>query len=344
VRMSSERPKRPALARGAGRRLLLIAFAWACLVPGPVTSADYRLTSIATGGRTGVYYFAGGELCGYVNAHRWSHGIRCVAERTDGSIDNLQAIRAGRADFAIVQSDWQYHAVTGTSVFEGAGPDRELRALASLYPEHFTVVARPGAGIASFQDLLGKRVNLGPLGSGGRATMDLVMAQIGWDEADFSYMADLAMDAVPEALCAGEVDAAVFIVAHPNLTVETMSTECGAELVPVTGPEIDAMVSTQPYYFRTEIPAGTYAHQAGRVPTFALGATLVTSARTSPLLVETVVGALFGNLDAFRAAHPAFSDLNPASMVNEGLTAPLHEGALEYFRKQGLPQLPRPEG
>jgi uncharacterized protein len=309
---------------------LLIAAGWALVAP--ATSVEPTLVSIGTGGKTGVYYLAGGTICGLVNDRRWEQGIRCLTESSNGSIDNLRDVRSGARTFGIVQSDWQYHAVNGTGVFEAAGPDRELRSVFSLFPEAFTVVAHPDAGIATFDDLKGKRVSLGPAGSGGRATMSVVMHALGWTDADFAYVSDLGMTAVPHGLCSGEVDAAVFIVAHPNLTVEDMVGSCDAMLVPVADPALGRLVADNPYYSTFEIPAGTYAGQTTSVPTFAITATLVTSSRTSPTVVYQVTKSVLDNLDKVRDAHPAFADLQRSSMETRGLTAPLHEGALRYFR------------
>jgi TRAP transporter TAXI family solute receptor len=317
------------------RRLVgLLAVGWAAT--SPAAGLEPTLISIGTGGKTGVYYLAGGAICDLVDDDRWEHGVRCLALSSNGSVDNLRAIRSGEESFGIVQSDLHHHAVRGTSVFEDAGPDRELRSVFALFPEPFTVVARPDAGISEFADLKGKRVNLGPAGSGGRATMNVVMDEMGWTDTDFAYVSDLPMSALPQALCGGEIDAAVFIVAHPNLTLEDAMTSCDATLVPVEGPEINRLDANSPYYFAFEIPAETYTGQSTPVLTFALAATLVTSSRTSPAVVREVTKAVFDNFDAFRDFHPAFAGLEKSKMVTEGLTAPFHEGALRYFEEAGL--------
>ena len=302
----------------------------------PAAALEPTLVSIGTGGRTGVYYLAGGAICELVDDRRWETGERCVAEASDGSIENLRDVRSGARTFGIVQSDWQHHAVNGTSAFRQAGPDRELRSVFSLFREPFTVVARPDAAIRVFDDLKGKRVSLGPAGSGGRSTMGVVMQALGWTEEDFAWVTDLAMPDVPRALCNGEIDAAVFVVAHPNLAVEDVISTCNAVLVPVDGPAIEKLMTGNPYYTPTEIASGTYAGQAVGVPTFALTATLVASSRTSPAVVYELTKAVFENFDAFRATHPAFADLDKIEMFSEGLTAPLHEGALRYFGQAKL--------
>lgn len=318
---------------------LILAFG---LVPQGAAGLEQRLITVSTGGRTGVYYFAGGAICSFLNALRWSTGVRCLAKSTFGSIENLNAVRSGRTTFGIVQSDWQYHAVTGSSVFEAAGPDTELRAIFALFPEPLTVVAGPDTDIDRFVDLAEKRVSLGPAGSGGRATMYAVMNALGWTESEFAYVADLPMDALSSAICSGEIDAAVFVVAHPNLTVDDMVNDCDARLVPLEGESIDAIVEKQPHYVETEIPAGTYAGQTAGVPAFAIRATMVASARTAPSLVEMLVESVFNNLDELRASHPAFEDLDPQSMVTEGLTAPLHIGARQFYEAQGFLSEPAP--
>jgi TRAP transporter TAXI family solute receptor len=292
---------------------------------GPAAAVEPALVSIGTGGKTGVYYLAGGAICDLVNDRRWDTGVRCVSEASDGSIANLRDVRSGARTFGIVQSDWLAHAVAGTGIFAEAGPDRELRTVFGLFREPFTVVTRPDAGIAGFDDLRGKRVSFGPAGSGGRATMGVLMKTLGWTEADFAYIADLPMADTPRALCAGEIDAAIFIVAHPNLTVEEMLAACGATMVPLDPAEIDPMVAASPAYARTEIAAATYQDQTSGIPTFAPTATLVTSARTTPALVRTVSMIVLEELDAFRATHPALAGLEPAEMLSPDQAAPLHE-------------------
>jgi TRAP transporter TAXI family solute receptor len=311
-----------------GVRVALAGVLLALGLAGQAAAVEPVLISIGTGGKTGVYYLVGGAICDLVNGRRWETGVRCLAMPSEGSVANLRDIRSGARTFGIVQSDTQHAALFGDGPFADAGPDRELRSVFGLFAEPFTVVARPEAGIRSLGDLKGKRVSFGPAGSGGRATMEAVMQAMGWSEADFAYVADTPMPDTPRALCAGEIDAAIFIVAHPNLTVEEMASTCDAVLVPVAAPEIDKLVAANGYYSRAEIPAGSYAGQASAVPTFALTATLVTSVRTPPAVVGTVAAAVLDGLDRLRAAHPALAGLDRQRMIGEGLTAPLHEGVL----------------
>ena len=138
----------------------------------PAAYAEEFIT-IGTGGVTGVYYPTGGAICRLVNKGRKEHGVRCSVESTGGSVYNINTIREGELEFGVAQSDWQYHAYNGTSKFADAGPFEKLRAVFSVHPEPFTVVARADSGIKNFEDLKGKRVNIGNPGSGQRGTMEV---------------------------------------------------------------------------------------------------------------------------------------------------------------------------
>ncbi|PKP81716.1 MAG: C4-dicarboxylate ABC transporter substrate-binding protein, partial [Alphaproteobacteria bacterium HGW-Alphaproteobacteria-2] len=179
------------------------------LTTGAAMAQNQTFISIGTGGVTGVYYPAGGAICRLVNRDRATHGIRCGVESTGGSIFNINAIRAGELEFGVAQSDWQFHAFHGTSKFEENGAFEGLRAVFSLHPEPFTVVARADAGIKTFDDLKGKRVNIGNPGSGQRGTMDVVLAAKGWTTADFSVASELPPAEQAAALCDNNVDAMV---------------------------------------------------------------------------------------------------------------------------------------
>jgi TRAP transporter TAXI family solute receptor len=158
--------------------------------PAPV-QAETTFVTIGTGGVTGVYYPTGGAIARLVNKGRKEHGIRCSVESTGGSVYNLNAIAAGELDMGVAQSDWQYHAYNGTSKFEDAGPNKDLRAVFSVHPEPFTVVARADSGVKDFMDLKGKRVNIGNPGSGQRGTMEVLMEALGWKMDAFKLASEL---------------------------------------------------------------------------------------------------------------------------------------------------------
>ena len=305
----------------------------------PVTSpanATDKFITIGTGGVTGVYYPTGGAICRLVNRGRKGHGIRCSVESTGGSVYNLNALRDGGLDLAVAQSDWQYHAYNGTSIFADQGAFSTLRSVFSLHTEAFTVIVRKNSGINSLDDLVGQRVNIGNPGSGNRATMEVVMRAMGWTKDDFKVTSELKGSEQPQALCDNKIDVMIYNAGHPNGAVQEVATSCDVKIIPVQGPAIDRLVDKSPYYAYTTIPGGMYAGNDNSVRTFGVKATFVSTSKVDQDVIYQLVKAVFDNFDNFKTLHPVFVSLDPKRLVREGNTAPLHEGARRYFRERGL--------
>ncbi len=298
--------------------------------------AEQKFVTIGTGGVTGVYYPTGGAICRLDNKNRNKHGIRCSTESTGGSVFNLNTIRAGDLDMGVAQSDWQYHAYHGSSKFKDKGANRELRAIFSVHPEPFTVVARADSGIRNFGDLKGKRVNVGNPGSGQRGTMEVLMEALGWKMSDFALASELKSSEQSMALCDNKIDAMVFTVGHPSGSIKEATTSCDSVLVNVTGSAVDMLVAENDFYRTATIPGGMYSGNANDTKTFGVGATFVTSTRTPEDVIYQVVKAVFENFDSFRKFHPAFRNLDKKQMIKDGLSAPLHAGAVKYYKEAGL--------
>ncbi|MBU3259630.1 TAXI family TRAP transporter solute-binding subunit [Roseovarius sp. PS-C2] len=300
----------------------------------PAAQAEEFIT-IGTGGVTGVYYPTGGAICRLVNKGRKEHGIRCSVESTGGSIYNIKTIRAGELEFGVAQSDWQYHAYNGTSKFEDDGAFEGLRAVFSVHPEPFTVVARADAGVVNFEDLKGKRVNIGNPGSGQRGTMEVLMGALGWTTDDFALATELKAAEQSQALCDNQIDAMVYTVGHPSGSIQEATTACDSVLVNVSGDAVQGLVDENSYYRLATIPGGMYRGNDGDTQTFGVGATFVTSDAVSEEAVYTVVKSVFENFEDFKKLHPAFANLKPEEMATAGLSAPLHAGAAKYYKEQG---------
>ncbi|MCH2548211.1 MAG: TAXI family TRAP transporter solute-binding subunit, partial [Alphaproteobacteria bacterium] len=230
----------------------------------------------------------------------------------------------------------QYHAYKGTALFERLGADKSMRSVFSLHSEPFTVVARRDSGIKSFNDLKGKRVNIGNPGSGMRATMEVLMQQKGWKMDDFKRVFEMKASEQGQALCDNNIDAMVYAAGHPNGAIQEVTSTCEAMLIPVEGEAVDSLVEEYPFYTYATIPGGMYVGNPEDVKTFGVKATFVSSEKVSEEMIYQVVKAVFDNFDAFKTLHPVFSTLDPALMVTDGNTAPLHKGAERYFREKGL--------
>ncbi|WP_226779208.1 TAXI family TRAP transporter solute-binding subunit [Oceaniglobus trochenteri] len=300
----------------------------------PAAMAEEFIT-IGTGGVTGVYYPTGGAICRLVNKGRKDHGVRCSVESTGGSVYNINTIREGELEFGVAQSDWQYHAYNGTSSFADAGNFEGLRAVFSLHPEPFTVVARADAGVKTFDDTKGKRVNVGNPGSGSRGTMEVLMEAKGMSMDDFTIATELKPAEQASAMCDNQIDVMTYTVGHPSGAIQEATTSCDANLVSVEGEAVDKLIADNPFYRKAVIPGGMYRGNDEDTNTFGVGATLVTSADVSEDAVYTLVSAVFENFDDFKKLHPAFENLKPEEMISASLSAPLHPGAEKYYKEKG---------
>jgi TRAP transporter TAXI family solute receptor len=314
---------------------ILRILATAGLIAGMATGISaQQFVSIGTGGITGVYYPTGGAICRLMNKTRKETGIRCSVESTGGSIYNINTVRSGELEFGVAQSDWQYHAYYGTSKFADQGPFTELRAVFSVHPEPVTVVARDDSGIMNISDVKGKRLNIGNPGSGTQGTWDVMEAAFGWERADLMLASELKSAETGQAMCDGKIDAYFWLVGHPSaLTQESLAT-CDAHLVNVTGPAIDTLIADNPFYRSATIPAGMY-NNAEDITTFGVGATFITSTAVSEDVVYLLVKSVFENFDDFKNLHPAFRNLKESEMIKDALSAPLHDGAVKYYKERG---------
>jgi uncharacterized protein len=300
----------------------------------PPALAQPKFVTIGTGGVTGVYYAVGGAICRLMNKNRAETGLRCSVESTGGSVFNVNAIKAGELDFGLAQSDVQFNDAKGEGQFKG-NADPDLRAIFSVHPEPFTVLARPDAGVKQFSDFKGKRFNIGNPGSGTLLSMEELLKQLGWTKADFALAAELKADEQGTALCDNKIDGFFYGVGHPSAAIQDPTIACGANLISLTGPAVDALVKGHAYYAKATIPGGMYANNPNPTETYGVLATVVTSAKVSDDTVYALVKAVFDNFDEFKKLHPAFAILDPKAMITNGLSAPLHPGAVKFYKEKG---------
>lgn len=302
---------------------------------------ETQYIAIGTGGPTGVYFVVGNSVCRMVHKEaaegRGSgrkHGLRCSAPSTAGSTYNIANICAGELDFGVAQSDWQHHAYNGTSDKVTNCPG--LRAVFSVHPEPYHVIAHPDSDIQSFNDLKGERFNIGNPGSGQRGTTEVMMECKGWTTDDFEIATELTSTEQSQALCDGKLDAYGYTIGVPNSGVAVATDGCGAYIVDLSTDECaQKLVDENPYYAFATIPEGTYKTTDEDVTTFGVKATFVSHESVPENVVYEVTRAVFENLDDFRRLHPAFENLDPKSMISDALSAPIHAGAKKYYKEKG---------
>jgi len=292
--------------------------------------------SIGTGGAQGSYLAVGRAITRLVNENRAIHRFQIETAISSGSVSNINAIAAGETQFGIAQADYQYQAVKGLGEWRDKGPQEDLRAVFSMYTESVTLLAGGDSDIRSINDLKGKLVDIGSPGSGTRrnAIDALHAAGIDW-ENDIQAREESLDDRLAKFM-RGELDAFFFTVGHPNKEVKfaTFSVR-GARIIPLAN--IDGFISENPYYSKTLIQSNIYPMAPNEVDieTIGVNATLITSAKVSEDVVYAVTKAVFENLETLTDFDAELNALMDGKFL-EGLTAPIHPGALRYYREAGL--------
>jgi hypothetical protein len=317
---------------------LALVFGLALVVGSQVTTVQAKrvFVTIGTGGITGVYYPTGGAIAKMLNKKRKEYGIRATVESTGGSVFNVNAVMAGDLEFGVVQSDRQYQAIKGMAEWKDKGPQKDLRAVFSIHPESITLVAADDAGIKTIQDLKGKRVNIGNPGSGQRQNSIDALQNAGIDiDKDIVAEGVKAAEA-PGLLQDGRIDAFFYTVGHPSGAIkEATAGARKVHFVPITG--VDKLLAKFPYYAKAIVPKKLYPGATNQedTPTFGVKATFVTSAKVPDEVVYAITKEVFENFESFKKLHPAYQVLTKEGML-EGLSAPMHPGAMKYYKEAGL--------
>ncbi len=296
-----------------------------------------QFVTIGTGGVTGVYYPTGGAISRMINNKSKQYHIKATVESTSGSVYNINAVLSGDLEFGIAQSDRQYQAYNGMAEWSKSGPRKKLRAVFSIHPEAITLIASTKSGIKSVIDLKGERVNIGNPGSGQRQNSIDVLSTFGLALKAIKVQQVKAVEA-PGLLQDEKIDAFFYTVGHPNGNIkEATSGRIKVSIIPVTGAGVDLLLNKYPYYAKVIIPARFYpnAITGDDVDSIGVKATLITSEQMDEQTVYVVTKEVFENLESFKRLHPAYAVLTKKNMLN-GLSAPIHKGALKYYRETGL--------
>ena len=293
--------------------------------------------TIGTGAVTGIYYPTGGAISQMVNRKFDEYGIKATVESTSGSVFNVNAVLNADLDFGVVQSDRQYQAYNGLAEWSKSGKQTDLRSVFSVHPESITLIASGRSGIREIKDLKGKRVNLGNPGSGYLQNSRDVLKAVGLAEDDLSTEYVKAVEA-PGLLQDERLDAFFYTVGHPNGNIkEATSGRIKVFIVSIKGQDIDKMLKKYPYYAKSIIPHlfYPYALNTEDIETVGVKTTFVTSKKVNEDIVYAITKEVFENFEDFKSLHPAYEVLTKENML-QGLSAPIHKGALRYYKEVGL--------
>jgi TRAP transporter TAXI family solute receptor len=309
---------------------------------------DIRYFRIGTAATTGTYFQIGGMLANAISKPPGSRdcdrggscgvpGLVAVAQATQGSVENVQAVGASRFESALAQSDVAFGAYSGTGLFKGKPAIKSLRVIASLFPESVHLVVRADGAIAGIKDLKGKRVGLGEKESGTLVDARLILETAGLAEKDLKVdYRSLSLAAA--ALGHDELDAFFLFGGYPVPGITELATTTPTRLIPLSGEIADRLTRKYSFFAADTIPAGTYPGIDEPTPTLGTRALWIVSADVPDELVHSITRALWheGNRRILDQGHPMGLRIRLETAL-QGVVVPLHPGAESYYRAAGLP-------
>jgi len=319
------------------RRILLQAGAAAAMLGAlPAGRAQGRIFfGIATGGTGGTYYPLGGMLAQLISNKVVINGqkMAATAETAGASVANAQLLGRKEIESAFVAADILDAAFNGKNQFDGK-PLKSLRALGALYPEQVQLVTAAKSNIQTFRDLKGKSVSSGSPGSGQWQLLGDLLEAHGMTRKDISE--DLSSFAQSiDKIKDGNLTASLITAGAPTASVTDLANTHDIRIVPLKGPEIEALRKKQPYYAQVQLPANTYKGQTAPVDTLAVMAIWATHDALSEDVAYEVTKALFENTSILGQVHPKGKEITLSTAL-QSVSIPLHPGAQRYYKEKGL--------
>ena len=313
----------------------LVTLLLALVAAPPVLAQQRRLVTIASGWVVGVYYPLAGAMS-RIAYNAKDLNIRATVESSGASVANAQLIGTGDADFALLQNDIAFYAFNGSTLaaFKDK-PVKNMGGIFTIYPELVHIVATQASGVKSVRDLKGKRVVLGPQGSGTEQNALQTLEAYGLRESDLGKAERIDAAAAADQLKDGRIDAAFFTTGLGSAVIIDTFISGKAVMVPVAGAEAEALKTKYPFYTIENIPANTYKGQEREVTTPAVMAMMVARKDLPDDLVYKFTKAIFDNLPQFHAAHAAAKGLTLPTALN-GMPVPLHPGAEKFYKEKGV--------
>ncbi len=320
------------MIRNRGRALIIVAIVGLCLAIPSAYAAKRRYLSIASGWVTGPYYVFSGAVSRVAWKHLKEKNIKVTSESSGASVANAKLIDAGDTDFAILQNDIASYAHNGQFMFDK--PIKNLLGCFVLFPETVQLVARKDAGINSVADLKGKRVSIGPLGSGTVENARQILAVWGLSDKDLKAQ-QLKASQAADYMKDGRLDAFFNTVAAPHPNIMDVHIAVPAHIVPITGPNVDTLMKKYPFYTHDAIAGGLYKGVDQPVKSVAVMAMMAARADLEEDVVYSVIKAVYDDLDQVKQAHSKFQRMDVKNAL-VGMSVPLHPGAEKYFREVGI--------
>lgn len=286
--------------------------------------------AILTGGTSGVYYPVGVVLKAVLDEELPEHTFSVVS--TQASVENLNLLQKGEGIIALAQGDILSDAWEGNPESGFPSSRTKIRLIGAAYPNFIHLLAKADTGIASLDDLVGKRVSVGAARSGNELNARALLGAAGLSYADLTLVEYLHYGESVELLVRGELDAVIISAGLGVAAVTEASRRTQVVLVPIAPEFIERRANM---FMSGVIPAGSYPGLVEPVPTAVLNNFFVTTSDASDILVYRITRAIFDNLERIHAAHPAAEviSLDGAMAIRP---IDVHPGAARYFRQVGV--------
>ena len=294
-----------------------------------VSYADnIKVIKIGTGNKNALAYPIMSSICDIFNKYSLDKNISCQAIETGGSEDNLNGIISGKYDAGVIKADMEYNVYNGIGVF-AKNPYRELRNIFGLHNEFLTLIVKNNSGIKSLNDFKNKRIYIGNKGSGSRILVDKLFTDIGWKNQDFKEVHEEQADQIHDLFCNNKIDAAIYLIGHPNGIFTRTLKECDAKLISFSRKEIETYIDSFRHIYLGTIKKGTYPNQKQDINTFSSQLLLATSANLDEKTVYNFVQIISDHYAELQNSNPALK--NTILFGPQTNVIPLHKGAIRYY-------------
>ncbi len=288
---------------------------------------------ISTGGTGGTYYPLGGILAQALTEK--VPEVVVTAQAGQASVANCNLIRDKQIESAFVQSNVAYNAYAGLEQFKDK-PAKNLRFIASLYPETIQIVARADSGIKTVKDIKGKRLVPGDRGSGTEVDTLNVLGVYGFTYKDFAGVDWLSFSGAAQRLQDKQADVTFTTAGWPTAAIQELAVSAKIMLVPIDEAKIKELTKKFPFYSRIVIPKGTYKDQEKDVATITTMAQWVVGAEVPDEVVYKLTKALWESGAAKMATAHAQGKNVQVKTALSGMAVPLHPGAEKYYKEAGV--------
>lgn len=256
-----------------------------------------------------------------------------VTVEPGGSSQNVQLVHQGKMEFGITSSSQCYQG------FFGIGWAKEkydkVRALFPAYPAIMATAVLDDSTIKSIRDLEGKRVHVGPAGSG----TDVLMRQ--WFDL-FNFKPARIVNANNEdargMMVDGLLDVFMNIGGHPAGFLQELEISKKLRFIAFDKGEMDKFRQAYPYYGTGILKAGTYKGLTQDQETLVIMNFIIGAADLPEDFVYNVVKRTFEDVKKIHDAHVSFVDTDPKNVGQ--IPIPFHPGAERYYKEKGI-QLPK---